>query len=344
MRHTDSSEVAGIAESSVAVLEVPTEDETTLHSASNGSNTLGTSQPVAPTVYHLILFQSETDSIDRDLHQEIRTKLDEVVTTSPENTHIDVWIRSLGGDAHAAYKIILELRSRCKQLQAIIPDYAKSAATLLAIGMDKIYMSASAELGPVDVQLEHPDREGRTISGLDVSDSFDFLAQTALGLALVSGNAVVRRRLRLSRLQTLQELLRFSARFLEPTVAKLDPHIIHYAAQQLKVAEQYAVRMLANRNMVNGKHLSTEEAERLMKRLVKDYPSHGFIISRKEVRSIGLPVDNAENYVHWGIIKRLHDKIDSDQTLTYILPNQTLIDTPDFFETDMEETDENNEN
>src|SRR5438128_2243993 len=124
----------------------------------------------APSLYHLILFQSGNDDINRGLLLNIQDRLDREIVTPPNQTEIDIWIESPGGDGHAAYKLILDLRSRCKRLRAVIPDYAKSAATLLALGVDTIFMSAAAELGPLDVQIEHPDpdREGTIVSALDV--------------------------------------------------------------------------------------------------------------------------------------------------------------------------------
>ena len=125
------------------------------------------------TQYHLVLFQGPGADIDRRLFRDIQEEIDAAITTSATDTAIDVWLESPGGDAHSAYKIFLELRSRCSRLRVVVPDYAKSAATLLLLGADAVYMSASAELGPLDVQIEHPDREGKTVSGLDVADSLE---------------------------------------------------------------------------------------------------------------------------------------------------------------------------
>src|SRR5262249_43415249 len=142
--------------------------------------------------YYLILFQhGGNNAIDRALVRRVQHELDDIITTPASETEIDVWIESLGGDAHAAYKLVLELRDRCRKLQAVIPDLAKSAATLLTLGMEKIYMGPAAELGPLDVQLTHPDREDVIISGLDVSDSLEFLGRTAFDLVLSGGGSVI---------------------------------------------------------------------------------------------------------------------------------------------------------
>jgi len=181
--------------------------------------------------YYLILFQKlDKDMLDRDTVRLLQAFLDEKITTKPEETEIDIWIESPGGDAHAAYKLILDLRSRSNKIYGVVPDIAKSAATLLLLGVDKIYMAPAAELGPLDVQLEHPDREDLIVSGLDIARSFEFLINTAIALVIIEGNKV-RKWTGLTRQPVLHETLEFVAQFLQPAVAKLDPSLVH---QQVK--------------------------------------------------------------------------------------------------------------
>jgi len=47
-----------------------------------------------------------------------------------------------------------------------VPRYAKSAATLLALGADRILLGKFAEIGPLDAQFDDPEREYR-LSALD---------------------------------------------------------------------------------------------------------------------------------------------------------------------------------
>jgi hypothetical protein len=63
-------------------------------------------------------------------------------------------INSPGGDSNVAEKILLMCRQRfSKSFNVIVPDFAKSAATMVALGSDKILMGYLAELGPIDPQL-----------------------------------------------------------------------------------------------------------------------------------------------------------------------------------------------
>ena len=65
-------------------------------------------------------------------------------------------LSSPGGDGNVAEKLIIMVRRYFKNFTVIVPNYAKSAATMIALGSDKILMGYLAELGPIDPQLMLP--------------------------------------------------------------------------------------------------------------------------------------------------------------------------------------------
>ncbi len=59
-----------------------------------------------------------------------------------------------GGDGTAAEKILDLCRKYCtKSFRVVVPLYAKSAGTLIALGADEILMGETSELGPIDAQV-----------------------------------------------------------------------------------------------------------------------------------------------------------------------------------------------
>ncbi len=86
-------------------------------------------------------------------------------------------INSPGGDANAAEKLLMMSRQRFKEeFDVIIPDYAKSAATMVALGSDKIMMGYLAELGPIDPQLQtSPVPGGEVIPARSFIDGLDMI-------------------------------------------------------------------------------------------------------------------------------------------------------------------------
>lgn len=86
-------------------------------------------------------------------------------------------INSPGGDANAAEKFLLMCRQRfTEEFNVIVPDYAKSAATMVALGSDKIMMGYLAELGPIDPQLQtSPIPGGEVIPARSFIDGLDMI-------------------------------------------------------------------------------------------------------------------------------------------------------------------------
>jgi hypothetical protein len=62
-------------------------------------------------------------------------------------------VDSFGGDGTTAERIVNLCRSYCKELLVAIPLRAKSAATLVCLGADKLYMGHCSEIGPIDAQV-----------------------------------------------------------------------------------------------------------------------------------------------------------------------------------------------
>lgn len=67
---------------------------------------------------------------------------------------LDFYLYSRGGVMETPWKVVTMLREFCDELHVIIPYKAYSAATMLAIGADKIWMTDKSELSPIDPALE----------------------------------------------------------------------------------------------------------------------------------------------------------------------------------------------
>ena len=66
---------------------------------------------------------------------------------------LNLIINSPGGDGTVAEKIIELCRAYCKEFRVVVPNRAKSAATVIALGADEIIMGYCSELGPIDAQV-----------------------------------------------------------------------------------------------------------------------------------------------------------------------------------------------
>ncbi|MFP4511833.1 MAG: SDH family Clp fold serine proteinase [Acidimicrobiales bacterium] len=90
------------------------------------------------------------DFIDFDFVQ----NLEEHLLKEDGSRELHVLLRSPGGDGEQALRAVRSLQQRCSRLVFVIPDMAKSAATLMALGADQIRLGPTSDLGPIDPQMQ----------------------------------------------------------------------------------------------------------------------------------------------------------------------------------------------
>jgi hypothetical protein len=81
------------------------------------------------------------------------------------NARLDLLLHTGGGDVDAAEKLISLVRAKVgtSELRIVVPDFAKSAGTLMVLGADVVVMSDTSELGPIDPQVVLADGNGNRI-------------------------------------------------------------------------------------------------------------------------------------------------------------------------------------
>ena len=75
------------------------------------------------------------------------------IRLTPDDTPIDIIVHTPGGIALAATQIAYALNDHPAKTTVMVPHYAMSGGTLIALAADEIYMDPHAVLGPVDPQL-----------------------------------------------------------------------------------------------------------------------------------------------------------------------------------------------
>ncbi len=193
------------------------------------------------------------------------------------NQRVALVIDSPGGYADFAFRIARTLCRHADGFTAVIPRWAKSAATLLTLGADDVVFGRDAEIGPLDVQVYDQEREERG-SALDEIQALEQLHQVALqqlNQNLIMMRMITRRRYDV----VMPHASKLTSDMMTPLLDKIDT--IHYAKQSrlLRVAEDYAIRLMMPR-------VPKERARKIAEQLVKKYPEHGFVIDRKEAKEI----------------------------------------------------------
>jgi hypothetical protein len=195
---------------------------------------------------------------------------------------LEVLIHSGGGHPEVAYQVAKFLRRHCKRLNMIVPMTAKSAATLMCLIADTIYMGEIAELGPLDIQIEDPlERGARPFSPLDEFKSMEYLREHATEV-LDYFMLLLMERSGMSIKEALHEAIPIVTGMMQPLYSRIDPTKIGGYRRSLAIGEEYAKRLL--------KYRSARNADDLTQTLTWEYPAHEFAIDYDEAKSLGLPV------------------------------------------------------
>lgn len=197
-----------------------------------------------------------------------------------EGEPIALSVYSPGGVARYAYELAMLLRRHCGGFMAVVPRYAKSAATLLTLGANEILMNVHAELGPLDAQIYDPEYQVQNRPALDEVQALEQLSAFALR---VFDDEIMPTLIHASDLKTsalMPVAIDFATRIVAPLFDKIDVVRYTQVSRQLRIAEEYAKRLLTQ--------AYGPDAERISRVLNSQYPEHGFPIYREEVREIGL--------------------------------------------------------
>lgn len=99
------------------------------------------------------------------------TYLEELLHPLDSSKPLHLLLASPGGDGETAIRIVRSLQARCTELTVLLPDMAKSAATILCLGADRIVFGPGGDLGPVDPQMRYPN--GTLASAKELVEAVD---------------------------------------------------------------------------------------------------------------------------------------------------------------------------
>lgn len=199
------------------------------------------------------------------------------ITSDTKNKSVLFLLCTLGGDAHAAFKIARRLQEKYEKFSLYIYGYCKSAGTLIAIGSDEIVMSDYAEFGPLDVQLAEKDEMIKLSSGLNVDEAIRTLKEEALDffrsavLELVAGANI-------STKTATEVATNLAIGFISPLVSQIDPIRVGEIHRATKIALAYGERLIEKRGNIGS--------DKQLAHLVQGYPDHGFVIDFQEAKHI----------------------------------------------------------
>lgn len=215
-----------------------------------------------------------------DAIPEIIEQIDNIPNKTKE---IDFLIISNGGDPISALRIMSLLRERFSRVNVLLPYVAYSAATIFALGANKIVMHPYSNLGPIDPQMTISHnaaggiKENINFSSEDLRNFIDFI-RTDVGI----------------------NDQKYLSDAIAPLLNDIGPLPIGAAKRSQQLSLSLSEKMLKF-------HISdNEKVKSIAYSLNSSFYHHGYAVGRTEAKNLGLPVEIPEKEIEtllWDIWK-----------------------------------------
>ena len=216
-----------------------------------------------------------------------------------ETKKIDLLVNSLGGDGLASWRMITMIREFLGHdgyITCLVPYYAFSAGTLIAVGSNEIFMHPMASLGPVDPQIVVQTQVGPTqFAYEDLAAYTNFLKEEG-GLTEQSEKSGL----------------------LQSLVGEIKPSVIG-ASKRSSMQSIVMAEKLMKLHMVG---VDAPKAEIIAEKLSKSYFSHGHALSRKEASELGLKISKPDVVLEgliWEVFKDFEKEMKMDEVFDPVM-------------------------
>lgn len=225
----------------------------------------------------IVIVIGDRVNLQISLNLDILPILHQMFMTPSKYNDLTIFLYSRGGNTIAALSIVSLIRETFNSLRVIVPYRAHSAATLIALGADSIYMCKSGELSPVDVSITtafNPllDKNKPKVPGnilpVNVEDLNGYIT-------------FVKELLKIKRKSDLIKTLEILSKDLNP----LAIGALHRAREQNK---EIAITLM--------KYHSKDEKkiEKISEKLTRGLFTHSYLISRNDALNMELNIEDYE--------------------------------------------------
>ncbi len=202
---------------------------------------------------------------------------EELVYDCTPDKDLHVMLSSPGGDGEQAVRLVRAAQARCRELTVIVPDQAKSAATLFALGAHHILMGPASDLGPVDSQFMI---EGGLIAAKDIIAAVDDAVE---------------------RVQEAPQTFELYASLLSNVTA-----VMAQQARAARASDRDLLEEVLRSNPDRSEEVVIELKENLVQPLIERPNTHSALFSVRDAIDAGLPAALADVAgTQWRIIWRL---------------------------------------
>lgn len=216
----------------------------------------------------------------------------EEILRTTESSSVDFLLNSPGGEVNATEKLVTMLRERFENIRLIVPNKAKSAATMIALASDQVVMGYLSELGPIDSQISVPNPNGtvQLLPAQSVIDGIELL-RAKIAEAKKEGTP-------------LEHYVSMAHR--------IDPSLWDRAIKAQTLSSQFAQKWLTKFMCKGDEKFAKEITSKFMD--VKRFLSHGRMISVGDAKKIlpkGTVIELEKDNPLWDMIWELYVRLET---------------------------------
>lgn len=219
-----------------------------------------------------------SDRIDPNGFKGVRQAIIQRKAKGASFEEVDFILDSPGGIPGDAYRIIRSLRRSFDVVNVVVPLWAKSAATLLALGANRIVMDEAGELGPFDIQVAKQKDDSPYFdyeSALNDEVSLELLEDRSKmlyhSMFIQIHNS---EHIPISRTQLSKQLMNHISQFYEPLMRQINPYKLGERKRMSEITRKYAHRILVQfQPDVDGNRRAN-----LIEYLTTQCPDHSFVV------------------------------------------------------------------
>lgn len=197
-------------------------------------------------------------------HNDIRFFAD-LLQSIGDTEKLILMLNTPGGEANSAEKIAKMCRDYCTSFKVLVPNYAMSAGTMIALASDAIMMGYLSSIGPIDPQIRvvTPRGDFQFVPAQSYIDSWKGLVAQ-----IIQGTP---------------------AKAIIPSLQQLNPPIIDVCMKAIESSKKFAEEWLSKYMLKNKLEKAKKIAEALSD--VSRWMSHGKNIDPKMAAGLGLKIE-----------------------------------------------------
>ncbi|SFC62160.1 hypothetical protein [Collimonas sp. OK412] len=233
--------------------------------------------------FEQVVAELSASNLDRDcilisqgISRELHVNLSNLLEEDKKHKKVTVFLTTRGGDPDGGYRIARCLKHHYTHIRLVIPSLCKSAGTLVAIGANELVIGDLGELGPLDIQVRKASELEERSSGLDIIQALE-AAQNHAREAFHNTLLEIRRGGRLSTRLAGEFASNVAIGVAAPLYNQIDPNRLGEMQRAMRIALEYGQRLNRYSKALRPGALET---------LVAAYPSHSFVIDRKEASEL----------------------------------------------------------